>query len=1265
MYRIEILRDGSWAAIHGSGCLGEHLAEAKMVQSSNAIGSLTLDLLPTSSAAGTIGCNTRVRVLNEQTGEYDFYGRVIDVEPGMDEDGTMYTEAVCEDALGFLQDTSVWIDSRKTYFDGGNPKYPVEIDPEDDTREIGPETLARLVIGQHNNTVGDSGGDAWKKVKVGTVSIPAGTTTEIDAEYEATTYEMLSDVAEDADFEYRSRYDGTDVYIDMATQLGAEAGTFAVGDNLASTALKTSMADVVTRLFPYGDEYAKLEKTVRKGVKVSGALKGNTWQSKGGTMVRFPVGGALKCVLTVGARNKDYAMVFFTDKKLSEAGKDKSDAILKKYTTKAKATGANLVRRYPVPEDAKYVYVYGADSKCTTYGYYKNSSGAEVKKHYRTDLAFWKKYLTDAQLDAILKAHGVSIGSVVDGSNDRSYFLRRNEDKYGAVEGTVIIDKQLNTKKITNARKAVYSVTDFNYSKAKWARKAKSFVKRAAKELKSRCDESVELTVTGYDLAEAGLDYDALKLYDTWRVTNQLCGIDHMAEVVRIERDLLQPWEVSVELGSKVTRASSSDRPSCLGGGVPSDYGDDDDSTEDEYAALTGQLADAAEEAAGKAVEKADELDEVSYRIQVDSLAAGQMASDAYDSVHPITEAMRGALEDAEEQASQLTAVKESQSQTIQTSNALARAVATYSYETEKSVVRWKQTYTASLDAWASDDPETQAKIKAAYAKLYGESGTADNPTADSAQGHLNAAKAANVEATAKEAEMKTELASANAYQSSCSSAAKKAQASYEKALANYKALKKKTKAKRKQIDAAHTALNAAIAKRDKSQAAVDAANTRCAEAEQSYADAKAALAAAEAKVEAASAEVDTAMNGIHQLYSSTIEQTAKGIRLTAEKTEAQEKKLGQLEVTADSIKSDVQTMDEKTGALMKATNMTQTDSGWTWSIVDNTARKDAADAASDAASASSEASSAKAAANEVKTIVRTFSGGVFVGKYPNTVGALINANGSFDVINVNWTDNKDGTYTPSESSVCASFGNSAVLNGTVFAKRGITLSDTDVHSEGSYPPGHSGSGLFASGVGIMTGSGGSNHGMWSTNNGTWIIYSNGSETKVPQNLTGSGWLGTESNRWSRVYASKMNVSNLTTTSDGSWLGVLDDGGFRKKTSSSKRWKHDICELSDANLSAELLYDIPVKQYVFNEDYLDETDSRYLKTVPGLIAEDVDEVYPIAVNHDSDGRASDWDERYIVPPMLKLIQDQKRQIDDLTARVATLEGSVSAPPATA
>ena len=1200
MRTIEYLSNGSWVALHGPECLGEHLSEATLVQSANAIGSLTLRFLPTSGALDKIACNTLVRVYNDGEREWEFYGRVIDVTPGMDDDGTVYKEAVCEDAIGFLQDTAVWIDSRKAYFDGSNSSYPVEIDDEDGSRTMASATLAKLVVGQHNNTVADSGGDAWKQVRVGTVSMSGETT--FSAEYEATTYEMLSAVADDASAEFRSRYDGTSTYIDMAPQLGRTAGTFAVGDNVAQTALKTSMADVVTRMFPYGDEYAKLKKTVRKGTKVTGALKGSDWQTSKGTMLRFPCEGALKCVLKVGARNKDYAMVVFASAKLTKSNAE--DAVVRKYTTK-RTTGDNLTRRYPVPEGAKYVYVYGSGSTCTTYSYYRNKVGNAVKKNYRTDLAFWKSKLTASELDSILDYYGVTMGSVVDGSNDRSYYLARNEDKYGTIEGTCLKEKQLNTDKITNARKAVYSISDLKATKAR----AKAFVRFACRELKKRCDEAVELTVTGYDLAEAGLGYDALKLYDRWRVTNSLCGIDHTAEVVRIRRDLLQPWNVEVELGSKVERATGAGKgtsASLTAGIKPSAAGDDDDSAEDEYATLAGQYADAAEKAAEEAVEKADELDQLSYLIQVDSLAAGQMASDAYDTVLPITDAMRGLLADAQDQADSLTSVKESQSKTISLANDLARAQASYAYETEKSVVRWKQTYTADLDAWASEDPAVQAEIAAAYALLYGANGTAEKPEADSAQGHLNAAKAANVEAASTEAEMRVELASANAYLASCRSAADKAAAAAKKAQKAYDALKKKTTAKRKELDAAKAARDAALAKEAAAKEKVDGANVRCAEAEANYTSAKEALADAEAKVAAAQAEVDTAMDGIHQKYQTCIEQTAQSVKISATKVTALDTKVSSLEVKADNISTNVSTLDSKTQALMKATNMTQTDSGFTWNIVDNTARSDA--------------SSAKSTANNAYNMVYNIINGTGTLTLGGSSTAIVLGGSSASITLSDYMTISTGTSSDGNSAVTFS------MKGSYSAAKFNCFLDVsgNIYSSGAIESN-----------GLMTASS-----MYSSG----AITAGGKITGTKL-VTTSPRKGTSSNANCRISTSSSSKGEIVYTAD-----------------SSKRFKHDIDDLCADGIRAEKLYDLPVRQFVYNEGYLLDGDRRDGVTVPGFIAEEVAERYHVAAEYNTTGGVTNWNERYIVPPMLKLIQDQKKtldaqqaQIDALTARLDALE----------
>jgi hypothetical protein len=52
----------------------------------------------------------------------------------------------------------------------------------------------------------------------------------------------------------------------------------------------------------------------------------------------------------------------------------------------------------------------------------------------------------------------------------------------------------------------------------------------------------------------------------------------------------------------------------------------------------------------------------------------------------------------------------------------------------------------------------------------------------------------------------------------------------------------------------------------------------------------------------------------------------------------------------------------------------------------------------------------------------------------------------------------------------------------------------------------------------------------------------------------------------------------------------------------------------------------------------------------------MDEVYPIAITKPmNDVKSWNWEPAYMIPPMLKLIQDQKKQIDELEKRLQKLE----------
>ena len=111
------------------------------------------------------------------------------------------------------------------------------------------------------------------------------------------------------------------------------------------------------------------------------------------------------------------------------------------------------------------------------------------------------------------------------------------------------------------------------------------------------------------------------------------------------------------------------------------------------------------------------------------------------------------------------------------------------------------------------------------------------------------------------------------------------------------------------------------------------------------------------------------------------------------------------------------------------------------------------------------------------------------------------------------------------------------------------------------------------------------------------------------------------------------------------------NGRTRRSTASSARFKEEIVSLSTvADLDPSKLLTLPIRAFKFKSDYLDATDNRAGVLVPGLIAEEVAEHYPIAADRGNDGLVENWNERFVIPSMLALIQD-------LHARVETLESA--------
>lgn len=120
-----------------------------------------------------------------------------------------------------------------------------------------------------------------------------------------------------------------------------------------------------------------------------------------------------------------------------------------------------------------------------------------------------------------------------------------------------------------------------------------------------------------------------------------------------------------------------------------------------------------------------------------------------------------------------------------------------------------------------------------------------------------------------------------------------------------------------------------------------------------------------------------------------------------------------------------------------------------------------------------------------------------------------------------------------------------------------------------------------------------------------------------------------------------------TTTTDGANVNVWSNGLFRRAASSSRRYKKNITDHIPDALNPEKLYDLPIRSFRYCKDYLDKGDWREDKDIIGLIVEELEEIYPIAVNYDEKGRPEMWNVQILLPAMLQLIQEQNERIKKL------------------
>lgn len=124
----------------------------------------------------------------------------------------------------------------------------------------------------------------------------------------------------------------------------------------------------------------------------------------------------------------------------------------------------------------------------------------------------------------------------------------------------------------------------------------------------------------------------------------------------------------------------------------------------------------------------------------------------------------------------------------------------------------------------------------------------------------------------------------------------------------------------------------------------------------------------------------------------------------------------------------------------------------------------------------------------------------------------------------------------------------------------------------------------------------------------------------------------------------------------------VDSDGFVRTTTwtpSSRQLKEKITKRYSNELAPENLYKLDVVQFRYNDAFkrmfnpAEDDPRQYDSDRLGIIIEDLDKVYPIAIDKEDVLDPKTWtrNDVYLIPPMLKLIQDQHVEIEAIKAEL--------------
>ena len=138
--------------------------------------------------------------------------------------------------------------------------------------------------------------------------------------------------------------------------------------------------------------------------------------------------------------------------------------------------------------------------------------------------------------------------------------------------------------------------------------------------------------------------------------------------------------------------------------------------------------------------------------------------------------------------------------------------------------------------------------------------------------------------------------------------------------------------------------------------------------------------------------------------------------------------------------------------------------------------------------------------------------------------------------------------------------------------------------------------------------------------------------------ITSSGNIITNNHFYTTAASTTGNAANAFINT-----GSTPVGRIMRSTASSIRYKENITDIRNvAELDPKKMLDIPVRAFSYKSDYL-SNDDRAETLIPGLIAEEVDAIYPLAADYVG-GQVESINDRAILVNLLALVQDLYKEI---------------------